>query len=122
MLRARAMTEVYRAYDLKLPSAGRLSLNAAFKRETLQGAGSGTTTIREARLAAFGWLHRYNTDIGYAALSRITPCSTSGGRLPQLSACRQLFVCPSRRLLGPDRRRNRGRPRPSDVLRSPGAT
>jgi transposase InsO family protein len=48
------------------------SLNAAFKRETLQGAGS-WPTAREARLAAFGWLHRYNTRRRHSYLGQQSP-------------------------------------------------
>jgi transposase InsO family protein len=48
------------------------SLNAAFKRETLQGAGS-WATAREARLAAFDWLHRYNTRRRHSYLGQRSP-------------------------------------------------
>ncbi|EWM10024.1 transposase [Kutzneria sp. 744] len=48
------------------------SLNAAFKRETLQGIGS-WSTAKEARLAAFGWLHRYNTRRRHSYLGQRSP-------------------------------------------------
>ncbi|MEV0981938.1 IS3 family transposase, partial [Streptomyces sp. NPDC049915] len=59
------------------------SFNATFKRETLQGR-KHWSSEREARLEAFGWLHRYNTrrrhsrlghrsPIAYEAASRTTP-------------------------------------------------
>ncbi|TMU98226.1 IS3 family transposase [Streptomyces sp. DASNCL29] len=59
------------------------SFNATFKRETLQGR-KYWPSEREARLEAFGWLHRYNTrrrhsrlghrsPIAYETASRTTP-------------------------------------------------
>ena len=48
------------------------SLNAAFKRETLQG-GHGFADEREARLAVFGWAHRYNTRRRHSRLGQISP-------------------------------------------------
>ncbi len=48
------------------------SLNASFKRETLQGA-KAWRTEREARLAAFGWLHRYNTRRRHSYLGQRSP-------------------------------------------------
>ncbi|MGW7613822.1 transposase [Streptomyces sp. NPDC054766] len=59
------------------------SFNATFKRETLQDR-KHWSSEREARLDAFGWLHRYNTrrrhsrlghrsPITYEAASRTTP-------------------------------------------------
>jgi transposase InsO family protein len=48
------------------------SLNAAFKRETLQGA-RWWDTPHEARLAAFGWLHRYNTRRRHSYLGQRPP-------------------------------------------------
>lgn len=59
------------------------SFNAPFKRETLQGR-KHWSSEREARLDAFGWLHRYNTrrrhsrlgqrsPIAYETASRTTP-------------------------------------------------
>ena len=48
------------------------ALNAAFKRETLQGA-HGFADEREARLAVFGWAHRYNTRRRHSRLRQISP-------------------------------------------------
>ncbi|WP_390898811.1 integrase core domain-containing protein [Streptomyces cynarae] len=59
------------------------SFNATCKRETLQGR-KHWSSEREARLDAFGWLHRYNTrrrhsrlgqrsPIAYETASRTTP-------------------------------------------------
>ena len=48
------------------------ALNAAFKRETLQGA-HGFADEREARLAVFGWVHRYNTRRRHSRLGQISP-------------------------------------------------
>ncbi len=48
------------------------SLNASFKRETLQGARSWGGE-REARLAAFGWLYRYNTRRRHSHLGQMSP-------------------------------------------------
>jgi len=48
------------------------SLNASFKRETLQGT-QNWDSEREARLAAFGWLHRYNTRRRHSHLGHMSP-------------------------------------------------
>lgn len=48
------------------------SLNAAFKRETLQGA-HGFTDEHTARLAVFGWAHRYNTRRRHSHLGQQSP-------------------------------------------------
>jgi transposase InsO family protein len=48
------------------------SLNAAFKRETLQGAAS-FTSQHAARLAVFGWAHRYNTRRRHSHLGQRSP-------------------------------------------------
>jgi transposase InsO family protein len=48
------------------------SFNASFKRETLQGR-TGWSTEREARLAAFRWLHRYNTRRRHSRLGYRSP-------------------------------------------------
>jgi transposase InsO family protein len=48
------------------------SLIAAFKRETLQGARNWATAT-QARLAAFGWLHRYNTRRRHSYLGQRSP-------------------------------------------------
>ena len=48
------------------------SFNATFKRETLQGRRA-FTDEREARLAAFRWLHRYNTVRRHSRLGQQSP-------------------------------------------------
>lgn len=48
------------------------SLNASFKRETLQGE-QHWNTARQAQLAAFGWLHRYNTRRRHSHLAHMSP-------------------------------------------------
>jgi transposase InsO family protein len=48
------------------------SFNATFKRETLQGRKS-RPTERDARLDAFGWLHRYNTRRRHSRLGHRSP-------------------------------------------------
>ncbi|MFB9855206.1 IS3 family transposase, partial [Micromonospora andamanensis] len=48
------------------------SFNATFKRETLQGRRA-FTDEREARLAAFRWLHRYNTVRRHSRLGHQSP-------------------------------------------------
>jgi len=48
------------------------SFNATFKRETLQGRKQWSSE-REARLDAFGWLHRYNTRRRHSRLGQRSP-------------------------------------------------
>jgi transposase InsO family protein len=48
------------------------ALNAAFKRETLQGQPHWKTT-QQARLAVFGWAHRYNTRRRHSHLGQLSP-------------------------------------------------
>jgi len=48
------------------------SFNASFKRETLQGRRA-FTDEREARLASFRWLHRYNTIRRHSKLGQQSP-------------------------------------------------
>lgn len=48
------------------------ALNATFKRETLQGA-AGFASEREARLAVFGWAHRYNTRRRHSHIGQMSP-------------------------------------------------
>lgn len=48
------------------------SFNATFKRETLQGRRA-FIDEREARLAAFRWLHRYNTVRRHSRLGQQSP-------------------------------------------------
>jgi transposase InsO family protein len=58
--RAAGATRSMGAVGSSADNAAAESLNASFKRETLQGTQT-WDSAREARLAAFGWLHRYNT-------------------------------------------------------------
>ncbi|WP_435849275.1 integrase core domain-containing protein [Streptomyces lavendulocolor] len=48
------------------------SFNATFKRETLQGRKT-CSSEREARLDAFRWLHRYNTQRRHSRLGHRSP-------------------------------------------------
>ncbi len=48
------------------------ALNASFKRETLQGA-THFASERDARLAVFGWAHRYNTRRRHSHLGQMSP-------------------------------------------------
>jgi transposase InsO family protein len=57
------------------------SLNASFKRETLQGAQT-WGSAREARLTAFGWLHRYNTRRRHSHLGHMSPINYEDSLLP----------------------------------------
>jgi transposase InsO family protein len=57
------------------------SLNASFKRETLQGA-QNWDSEREARLAAFGWLHRYNTRRRHSHLGQMSPIDYENSLTP----------------------------------------
>jgi transposase InsO family protein len=57
------------------------SLNASFKRETLQGAQS-WRSAREARLAVFGWAHRYNTRRRHSHLDQTSPINYENNLTP----------------------------------------
>jgi transposase InsO family protein len=57
------------------------SLNASFKRETLQGA-QNWGSEREARLAVFGWLHRYNTRRRHSYLGQMSPTDYENSLAP----------------------------------------
>jgi transposase InsO family protein len=57
------------------------AFNASFKRETLQGRPA-FTDERDARLASFRWLHRYNTTRRHSALGQQSPISYENSRHP----------------------------------------
>jgi transposase InsO family protein len=57
------------------------SLNATFKRETLQGAPTWPTE-RDARLAVFGWAHRYNTRRRHSHLGQQSPIHYENSLIP----------------------------------------
>ncbi len=56
------------------------SFNATFKRETLQGRNA-FTDVREARLASFRWLHRYNTVRRHSRLGHQSPINYENNTL-----------------------------------------
>ncbi len=69
------------AVDSSTDNAAAESLNASFKRETLQGAPSwGSAT--KARLAVFGWAHRYNTRRRHSHLEHMSPIDDENNLLP----------------------------------------
>jgi hypothetical protein len=57
------------------------SLNTSFKRETLQGA-KARKTKRDARLAVFGWAHRYNTRRRHSHLRQRSPIAYENSQTP----------------------------------------
>ena len=65
---AQSMSKVGSSADNALAE----SFNATFKRETLQGRRA-FTDEREARLASFRWLHRYNTVRRHSRLGQQSP-------------------------------------------------
>ncbi len=70
--RAAGVTRSMGAVGSSADNAAAESLNASFKRETLQGA-QNWGSAREARLAVFGWAHRYNTRRRHAHLGQTSP-------------------------------------------------
>ncbi|WP_435875831.1 IS3 family transposase [Saccharopolyspora shandongensis] len=57
------------------------SLSAAFKREILQGS-RWWDSERDVRLAAFGWLHRYNTRRRHSYLGQRSPIAYEDSLIP----------------------------------------
>ncbi len=70
--RAAGVTQSMGAIGSSADNAAAESLNASFTRETLQ-ATQHWGSEREARLAAFGWLHRYNTRRRHSHLGHKSP-------------------------------------------------
>ena len=70
--RAAGVIQSMGAVGTSADNAAAESLNAAFKRETLQGA-HGFTDEHQARLAVFGWAHRHNTRRRHSHLGQRSP-------------------------------------------------
>jgi transposase InsO family protein len=70
--REAGVTQSMGAVGTSADNAAAESLNASFKRETLQGA-QNWGSAREARLAVFGWTHRYNTRRRHSHLGHMSP-------------------------------------------------
>ena len=70
--RAAGVTRSMGAVGSSADNAAAESLNASFKRETLQGTQSWDNE-REAQLAVFGWIHRYNTRRRHSHLGQTSP-------------------------------------------------
>lgn len=79
--RAAGVTRSMGAVGSSADNAAAESLNASFKRETLQ-SGQNWDSEREARLAAFGWLHRYNTRRRHSHLGQMSPIDYENSLLP----------------------------------------
>lgn len=79
--RAAGVTRPMGAVGSSADNAAAESLNASFKREPLQGAQS-WGNAREARLAVFGWAHRYNTRRRHSHLGQISPIHYENSLLP----------------------------------------
>ena len=79
--RAAGVTQSMGAIGSSADNAAAESLNASFKRETLQGNQTWDSE-REARLTAFGWLHRYNTRRRHSHLGHISPNDYENSLLP----------------------------------------
>ena len=78
---AAGVTRSMGAVGSSADNAAAESLNASFKRETLQGARNWRSEW-EARLAAFGWLHRYNTRRRHSHLGQMSPIDYENTLLP----------------------------------------
>ncbi|GGP39131.1 IS3 family transposase [Saccharothrix coeruleofusca] len=79
--RTAGVTRSMGAVGSSADNAAAESLNASFKRETLQGARS-WGSAREARLAVFGWAHRYNTRRRHSHLGQMSPIDYENSLLP----------------------------------------
>ncbi|WP_374201903.1 integrase core domain-containing protein [Actinokineospora sp. PR83] len=69
---AAGVTQSLGAIGSSADNAAAESLNASLKRETLQGAHTWPTAT-QARLAVFGWAHRYNTRRRHSHLGHMSP-------------------------------------------------
>jgi transposase InsO family protein len=78
---AAGVTRSMGAVGSSADNAAAESLNASFKRETLQGAQS-WDSAREARLAVFGWAHRYNTRRRHSHLGQTSPIDYENSLTP----------------------------------------
>ncbi|SDH55790.1 Transposase InsO and inactivated derivatives [Lentzea fradiae] len=79
--RAAGVTRSMGAVGSSADNAAAESLNASLKRETLQGAPNwGTAT--QARLAVFGWAHRYNTRRRHSHLGQKSPIDFENSLTP----------------------------------------
>ncbi|WNV83906.1 IS3 family transposase [Umezawaea sp. Da 62-37] len=79
--RTAGVTRSMGAVGSSADNAAAESLNASFKRETLQGAQS-WCSAREARLAVFGWAHRYNTRRRHSHLGQKSPIDYENTLIP----------------------------------------
>ncbi len=79
--RAAGVTRSMGAIGSSADNAAAESLNASFKRETLQGA-QNWGSAREARLAVFGWAHRYNIRRRHSHLGQMSPIDHENSLLP----------------------------------------
>ena len=79
--RTAGVTRSMGAVGSSADNAAAESLNASFKRETLQGTPN-WGSAREARLAVFGWAHRYNTRRRHSHLGQTSPIDYENSLLP----------------------------------------
>ncbi|MCE6997357.1 IS3 family transposase [Saccharothrix sp. S26] len=79
--RAAGVTRSMGAVGSSADNAAAESLNASFKRKTLQAALS-CGSARGARLAVFGWAHRYNTRRRHSHLGHMSPIDYENSLLP----------------------------------------
>ncbi|MCE7000030.1 IS3 family transposase [Saccharothrix sp. S26] len=79
--RAAGVTQSMDAVGSSADNAAAESLNASFKRETLQGA-QNWCSAGDARLAVFGWAHRYNTRRRHSHLGQTSPIDYENSLLP----------------------------------------
>ncbi|MFE9751463.1 IS3 family transposase [Saccharothrix saharensis] len=78
---AAGVTRSMGAVGSSADNAAAESLNASFKRETLQGTQIWGSE-REARLAVFGWEHRYNTRRRHSHIGQMSPIDYENTLVP----------------------------------------